>query len=133
MALQSMRFDQRRWHPVFDALGVVHHGSPLTKKELEYQFRLADTVRAVVPCGECGVAQGAWCLRKRDRQPMTNHSYRVRQAKLLFEQRMLPQRERLCMTLCSTLEGPVHVVFGSAPDQDVDCMTCLVVASRQGG
>jgi hypothetical protein len=133
MALQSMRFDHRRWRPTLDSRGVVHHGSPMTKKEIEYQFRLADTVRAIVPCGECGVAQGDWCVRKRDRQPMANHSYRVRQARLLFEQRVLPQLDRLCMTLCSTLQGPVHVVFGPAPHQDVDCMSCLVIASRQGG
>lgn len=133
MTLQSMRFDRRRWRPVLDANNVVHHGSPLTKKELEYQFRLADMVRAIVPCGECGVAQGAWCVRKRDGHVMGNHSYRVRQAKLLFVQRVLPQRDRLCMTLCSTLQGPVCVVFSPAPDQDVDCMSCLVIASRQGG
>ena len=133
MSLQSMRFNQRRWRPVFDSKGIVHHGLPMTKKEIEYQFRLANTMRAIVPCGECGAVKGAYCVRKRDGLAMANHSYRVRQARLLFEQRVLPKRHQLCITLCTTLEGPVHVVFGPAIDQDVDCMTCLVIASRQGG
>lgn len=133
MSLQSMRFNRRRWHPFLDTRGIVHHGSPLTKTEIEYQFRLADTVRAIVPCAKCGAAAGSWCVRKRDGQPMTNHSYRVQQAWALFEQRVLPQQDQLCMTLCSTLEGPTHIVSGPAADREVNCMSCLVIAARQEG
>ncbi len=133
MALQSMRFDRRRWNPVRDLRHVVHHGTRLTKKEAEYTFHLADTIRAVVPCGECGAAEGAWCTRKQDGRQMANHSGRVQQAQLLFEQRILPRLGRLHHTLCSTVKGPAFIIFGSSVDQAVDCMSCLVAASRQGG
>lgn len=132
MSLQAMRFDRRRWSPVRDLRHIVHHGTRLTKKEAEYTFRLADVVRAVVPCGECKAVEGAWCVRKQDGQPMVNHSYRVRHARLLFEQRILPRLERLHQTLCSTFEGPAFVVFGSSEGLVVDCMSCLVAAARQG-
>lgn len=134
MALQAMRFDRRRWDPVRDLRDVVHHGTRLTKTETQYQFRLADTVRAVVPCSECGALEGAWCVRKLDGQSTrANHSYRVQQAKLLFEKRILPRLNRLHYTLCLSAENSPFITFGSVVDQAVDCMSCLVAAARQGG
>lgn len=133
MALQSMRFDRRRWSPVRDALDVVHLGTRLSKPEVEYQFRLADAVRTLVPCGQCGAKEGDSCVRKRDGGSMSNHSYRVRQARWFFVHHVLPRIDRIHQTLCSTLEGPAHVVFGASLEQDIDCMSCLVIASRQGG
>jgi hypothetical protein len=133
MALQAMRFDRRRWSAVCDLRGIVHHGTRLTKKEAQYQFCLADAVRAIVACGECGAAMGAWCVRKLDGQPMANHSRRVRQAKLLFELRILPRLDRLHRTLCSASGSFAFIIFGSTQDRAVDCMACLVAAARQGG
>lgn len=104
----------------------------MTKKEAAYQFRLADAVRATVACGECGATTGAWCVRKLDGNPMANHSYRVQQAKLLFEQRILPRLDRLHRTLCSVPSFP-FIIFGPTQNRAVDCMSCLVVAARQGG
>lgn len=119
----------RKWRPVRDAAGIVHHAIPLTKREAQYLFRLADTVRAVAECGECGVKVGVECVRKKDKQPRANHSYRVTQARLLFEQRILPRLEHLHRTLCTTGWGPGHVVFNRANDENVDCMSCLVAAA----
>lgn len=133
MALQAMRYDRRRWNAVCDLRDVVHHGTRLTKKEARYVFRLADAVRAVVSCRECGVAEGAWCVRKQDGQPMANHSYRVRLARLLFEQRILPRLDRMHRTLCSSVDASAFITFGSVVDRAVDCMSCLVSAARQGG
>jgi hypothetical protein len=129
--LASMAFNRRKWRPIRDALGIVHHATLLTKKEASYVFRLADTVRAVVGCGECGAAQGQDCVRKKDKQSMSNHSYRVRQARLLFEQHILPKLDRLHKTLCGDrFEGAAgHIVFNAADGLDVDCMTCLVAAA----
>jgi hypothetical protein len=128
-----MLHGNRAWRPIRAVAGIVHHATPLTKKEAEYLFRLADTVRAVVECGECGAKVGAECVRKKDKQPMANHSYRVRQARLLFEQRVLPKLDRLHQTLCTAGSGPGHVVFNQADDPDVDCMSCLVVIAKQQG
>jgi hypothetical protein len=133
MALQAMRFDRRRWSAVCDLRGVVHHGTRLTKKEAQYLFCLAGAVRAIVACGECGAAAGAWCVRKLDGKSMANHSYRVRQAKLLFEQRILSQLGRVHRTLCSAPGNFPFIIFGPAQDRAVDCMACLVAAARQGG
>lgn len=133
MPLQAMRFDRRRWSPVCDPRHVVHHGTRLTKKEAAYVFRLADAVRATVPCRECGATEGAWCVRQQGGQSRVNHSYRVRQARLLFEQWVLPRLERLHQTLCSMSDGSAFFIFGSSVDQAVDCMSCLVIAARQGG
>lgn len=133
MALQAMQFDRRHWCAVCDLRGVVHHGTRLTKKEAQYQFRLADAVRAIVACGECGATTGAWCVRKLDGQPMANHSYRVQQAKLLFEQRVLPRLDRLHRTVCSVPGNFAFIIFGPAQNRAVDCMSCLVAAARQGG
>lgn len=133
MTLQAMRYDRRRWSVVCDLQGIVHHGIRLTKKEAQNQFRLADAVRATVACGECGAAMGAWCVRKLDGKPMGNHSYRVQQAKLLFEQRILPRLDRLHRTLCSAPGSFAFIIFGPTQDRAVDCMSCLVAAARQGG
>lgn len=133
MTLQIMRFDRRRWRAVRDLRDVVHHGTLLTKKEAGYLFRLADVVRATVSCSKCGAAEGTWCVRKRDGQAMGNHSCRVTHARYLFEQRVLPRLDRLSQTLCSTTGGMPLLIFGSAIDRDIDCMSCLVTASRQGG
>ncbi len=127
-----MLFANRTWVPTRDAVGIVHHATPLTKGEAQYVFRLADTVSAVVECGECGAVAGASCVRKKDKQPRSNHSYRVRQARLMFEQRILPQLDRLHQTLCSVEDGPGWLVYNVADGQDIDCMSCLVVAARQG-
>lgn len=129
MTLRAMRFDPPRWGPVLDLRDIVHHGTPLTKKEARYVFRLAGAIRAVVPCGECGVPEGAWCARKVDGQPMANHSSRVQQARRLFEHRILPQLHRMHRTLCSDASN--FITFGSVVDQAVDCMSCLVAATRQ--
>lgn len=134
MALTSMRFDRRRWSPTRDLLGVVHHGTRLTKKEAEYMFRLADAVRMLVPCSVCKAEEGRWCVRRRDGQPMSNHSYRVSQARLAFSLRILPRLGRLHKVLCSSTASSVSITIGDLePALDVDCMSCLVAASRQGG
>lgn len=120
--------DRRRWSPVSDPRDVVHHGIRLTKKEALYLFRLADAVRAIISCGECGASEGVWCLRKRDGQPRANHSCRVQQARRLFEQHVLPRLDRLHYTLCSSVED--FNTYGPAVDRAVDCMSCLVAAAR---
>lgn len=129
----SMLYANRTWRPIRDTGGIVHHATPVTKQEAQYVFRLADTVRAVVECGECGVAAGQDCVRKKDRQPMSNHSYRVRQARLIFEQRILPKLDRLHQTLCSAESGPGWLVYNPADGHDIDCMSCLVTVAKQQG
>lgn len=127
-----MLYANRTWLPVRDTGGIVHHATPVTKQEAQYMFRLADTVRAVIECGECGAAAGQDCVRKKDKQPMANHSYRVRQARLMFEQRILPKLDRLHQTLCSTASAG-WPVYNVADGQDVDCMSCLVEVVKQQG
>lgn len=132
--LASKLFNARTWVPKRDDAGVVHHVSQLTKKEVEYVFRLADAVRAAATCSDCGAKEGESCVRKKDGRPRSNHSARVRYAAFLFHEHVLPKRDRFYQTLCSVEGGPGHVLFGLPEHHTVavDCMTCLVIAARQG-
>ena len=126
------RASKRGLVSMLDTAGITHLAGRVTKKEVEYIFRLADTVRAIVGCGECLVEAGQACVRKKDQQPMSNHSRRLTQARLLFDQRILPKLDRMHMTLCTMFNGSAHVVFNPADGRDVDCMSCLVIAAQQG-
>lgn len=129
--LLSLEYTKRRYIPVVDPQGVAHHATRLNKKELQYIFRLADTVTAITPCEGCGAEAGKACTRKRDRAPMSNHSLRVRQAKLLFNQRILPKLGLLYLTLCPEDTGPHLLLYKLTDELTVDCMTCLVVAAKR--
>ncbi len=124
-----MLYASRTWLPVRDAAGIVHHATQLTKQEAEYLFRLADTVRAVVGCVECGVEQGESCQTKKG-LISRNHSIRVAQTRMLFTLRILPKLDRLHQTLCSVGSGPGYVVYNQAEGQNIDCMSCLVDAAK---
>jgi len=132
----SMLYANRTWRPVRDTGGIVHHATPVTEQEARYIFRLADTVRAVIECGECGAAAGSFCKTKGPKSPALrgprNHSYRVRQARLMFEQFILPKLDRLHQTLCSTSSAGFPV-FNPADGHDIDCMSCLVEVVKQQG
>lgn len=126
----SMLYDNRKWQPARDLAGIVHHVTRLTKKETQYLFRLADTVRAVSSCDVCGAKAGQFCTRKSDNQTMINHSWRVRQARVLCELHVLPNLEHLRQRLCCVESGVTFEALNQTSDS-VDCMTCLVAQIRQ--
>lgn len=123
MILALKRFDRRKWRPFRDDIGIVHHATRLTKKEAEYLFSLADMTRTLVGCLRCLAVKGEAC-RRQDGQPMANHSERVDSARSLVKDKYEPLYDRMYKPLCV-----VDVVFKSAPDEEVDCMACVVVAT----
>lgn len=132
MTLASMRFDRRKWRPMQDNRGVVHSSTKLRKDELEYLFRLADMVRLLVPCGSCMAKVGEYCRRKRDGQPMSNHSYRLTYARAVVKEQFAPMFDRLYQPLCTVETGHKYVVHIVPVDgSDVNCMACLTIATMR--
>jgi hypothetical protein len=130
MALASMRFDRRKWRPFRDDIGIVHHATRVTRKEAEYLFRLAVTIRTLVGCLRCLAVKGVAC-RRRDGQPMANHSERVDSARSLVKDKYEPLYDRMCLPLCVADTDNKYVVFKSAPDEEVDCMACVTAATSR--
>lgn len=130
MTLASMRFDCRKWLPFRDDIGIVHHATRLTKKEAEYLFRLAGMTRMLVGCLRCLAVKGEACRRK-DGQPMANHSERVDSARSLVKDKYEPLYYRMYKPLCVVDTDNKYVVFKSAPDEEVDCMACVTAATSR--